>query len=53
MRVCDGNTWIHLIRERKGKKKRLWENLDGCGVVTVLGRKVIEKERLEFGFGVF
>lgn len=21
MRVCDGNTWIHLIRERKGGKK--------------------------------
>lgn len=42
-------------RERKGGKKRerLWENLDRFGVVTMVGRKVIEKERHEFGFGVF
>lgn len=53
--VCDGDTWIHLIRERKRKKikRRLWENSDRFGVVTMVGRKVIEKERHEFGFGVF
>lgn len=47
LRVCDGNTWTHLIGEREskggggggGEGKKLWENLDGCGVVTVLGRK--------------
>lgn len=44
-----------MIRERKRKKikRRLWENSDRFGVVTMVGRKVIEKERHEFGFGVF
>lgn len=42
------------MREReKWKKKRLWEDLDRFGVVTMVGRKVIEKERHGFGFGVF
>lgn len=38
---------------REKGKKGLWENLDRFGVVTMVGRKVIEKERHEFGFGVF
>lgn len=40
-------------RRNKGIKRRLWENSDRFGVVTMVGRKVIEKERHEFGFGVF
>lgn len=42
-------------REKKGRRKktRLWENLDRSGVVPMVGRKVIEKERYGFGFGVF
>jgi len=37
----------------RGKGNRLWENLDRVGVVMTTGRKVIEKERHRFGFGVF
>ena len=40
-------------REKREKKGRLWENSDRFGLVTMVGRKVIEKERHEFGFGVF
>lgn len=39
------------MRERTNKT--LWENLDRFGVAMNVGRKVIEKERHEFGFGVF
>lgn len=35
------------------KGKRDWEILDGFGVVVMVGRKVIEKERHTFGFGAF
>lgn len=39
--------------DRRKKGKRDWEIVDRFGVVVMVGRKVIEKERHTFGFGAF
>lgn len=44
---------VHVcVRMEKNGKKKLWEYLDRFGMVR-MGRKLIEKEQHDFGFGVF